>query len=127
MTKYLFRALAALTGTALTGCKDEPIELVGDASFYARGYIGKTMANGAPYNPAALTLACDDLPLGTVVYITYRSASGVERHAHATVTDRGPSAELRARGRIFDFSYALFRMLENPNRGTIRVIVRVVP
>lgn len=104
-----------------------PRELSGQASFYDRSYIGKTMANGQTYDPYAFTLACCDLPLGTVVYITYTSRSGNKRFAHATVTDRGPAEHLRAKGRLFDLSYGLFKHLENPAVGVINIHVAVLP
>ena len=104
-----------------------PRALSGQASFYDSSYIGKTMANGQTYNPYAFTLACNDLPLGTVVYINYTSRSGNKRFAHATVTDRGPAERLRARGRIFDLSYGLFKHLENPGMGVITINVEVLP
>jgi rare lipoprotein A len=104
-----------------------PTNLSGQASFYAKSYIGKTMANGQPYNPRAFTLACNDLPLGTLVYITYRNPrTGSVRNAHATVTDRGPAQYLRDEGRIFDLSYALFCHLEDPKYGIITVSAKVI-
>lgn len=126
MKNQLIRILSAIGAGFSLGAK-APTVLEGDASFYARSYIGKTMANGQPYDPDALTLACDDLPLGAVVYIEYVSSSGSKRNAHATVTDRGPAEHLRREGRIFDFSWTLFKHLENPNRGVIRVKVTVLP
>lgn len=114
------RQFLALLATIFPSFAPEPRVLTGTASYYAKSYTGKLMANGQPYNPAALTLACNDLPLGTTVYITYVSASDRERHAHATVTDR-----MRPNGRHrFDFSWALFRLLENPRPGFIKVTVQ---
>jgi rare lipoprotein A len=104
----------------------EPEVLKGTASFYHKSYAGKLMANGQPYNPRAFTLACNDLPLGTVVYITYDNGRGMVRNAHATVTDRGPAERLREKGRIFDLSYSLFCYLEDPKYGLIQVTVKVV-
>lgn len=100
--------------------------LVGDASFYADYYVGRPMANGQPYNPHAFTLACNDLPLGTTVYITYTDRRGNKRNAHATVTDRGPAEYLREKGRIFDLSKALFQHLERPGVGVIKIRVQAL-
>jgi len=125
MKKKMFTFLAGLFSTA--AATTPPLVLTGKASFYAKTYIGKTMANGQPYNPRAFTLACDDLPIGTCVYISYRMANGTMRNAHATVTDRGPAQRLRQQGRIFDLSYSLFCFLEDPAKGLIDIRVQVQP
>jgi rare lipoprotein A len=121
MKKKFLSLLAALG--IISPARPAPHDLVGIASFYGREYVGRTMANGQPYNPRAFTLACYSLPLGTVVYITYRSPSGWVRHAHATVTDRGPNVP----GRMFDLSYSLFCFLENPRKGLITISAQVMP
>ena len=126
MKKNMIKILSLIAAGLGFGAKS-PTVLEGEASYYAKHYIGKPMANGQPYNPDAFTLACNDLPLGTVVYIEYVSAAGSRRTAHATVTDRGPAERLREKGRIFDLSWALFRHLENPNRGLIQIRVEVLP
>lgn len=125
MKKKFLTFLSGMFGIAAAATP--PVTLTGKASFYAKHYIGKTMANGQPYNPRAFTLACNDLPLGTCVYISYTMANGTVRNAHATVTDRGPAEYLRQQGRIFDLSYSLFCFLEDPRKGLINVRVQVCP
>jgi rare lipoprotein A len=120
----------------LTSCMPtQPI--TGTASYYAMSYIGKPMANGDLYHPDNYTMACWDLPLGTIVRVTYRSRGGSVRSVIVTVTDRGPAKHLlvdkpatderaAVRGRQFDLSWAAFRTLENHKVGLIPVTVEVL-
>jgi rare lipoprotein A len=72
---------------------------VGKASFYARKFAHRKMANGKPMNPRAHIAASKTLPLGTV-------AKGTNLHTGqstvVTIEDRGP----HVRGRIVDLSPA---------------------
>lgn len=70
---------------------------VGVASYYARHFAGRRMANGERFDPHSDTIAHPSLPLGTRVRIT-NLANG--RSVHATVRDRGPFR----RGRVLDVS-----------------------
>ena len=54
-------------------------------SWYGERYRGKSMANGDPFNPDALTVAHRVLPFGTKVRFQHGPNVVV-----ATVTDRGP-------------------------------------
>lgn len=114
MIRRLLTAIGVLAASAKSA---QPRVLSGDASFYAKSYVGKTMANGHPYNARAFTIACDDIPLGKTVYVTYKTPAGNTRSCHATVTDRGPAEWLRKQGRIFDLSWAVFNHLESPRVG----------
>lgn len=126
--KRLFYTLVALVGgtRSTEAATTVPRELVGDASYYARHYIGRKMANGRPYNPADFTMASWDYPLGTLVQLTYVSSGGQKRSVVVEVTDRGPAKDLVAKGRIFDLSWTAFRQLENPKKGVIRVTAKIV-
>jgi len=127
MKKKVKTILALFAGLLTCGAASKSTTLSGTASFYGKEYIGRLMANGQPYNPRAFTLACNNVPLGTVLYVEYRRADGIVRSAHATVTDRGPAERLRQQGRIFDLSYALFCHLADPRHGVIPITARIVP
>jgi rare lipoprotein A len=72
---------------------------VGKASFYARRFAGRKMANGKPMNPHHNNAASKSLPLGTTARVT-NLATG--RSAVVTIQDRGPYVP----GRIVDLSPA---------------------
>jgi rare lipoprotein A len=72
---------------------------VGKASFYARRFAGRKMANGRPMNPRHNNAASKSLPLGTTARVT-NLATG--RSAIVTIQDRGPYVP----GRIVDLSPA---------------------
>ncbi len=88
------------------------------ASYYARSYVGKPMANGKPYDDRKLTIACWDYPLGTKLRVEHEGKSVV-----VTVTDRGPAKRLLRQGRKYDLSFAAFKALANPSKGIIHVTV----
>lgn len=100
-----------------------PAPSVSSASYYHPNYKGRQMANGQPYDPAALTCATWDHPLGAELRLDYVSRRGARRSVRVTVTDRGPHERLVAQGRRFDLSLAAFRVLENPRAGVIEVTV----
>lgn len=118
--KHLILSLVA-SASSLFGRQPPVIVIEAEASFYARDYLGKRMANGQPYNPHRYTVATWDFPLGSVVRVEYVSRNGITRSVLCEVTDRGPAKHLAAKGRRFDLSYAAFRVLENPKHGVIRV------
>jgi rare lipoprotein A len=120
MKNLLKNILMAVSATLSLSGK-EPVALTGDASFYAREYVGKRMANGQPYNAYLLTMATYAFPLGSIVELTYISKGGTKRSVVCEVTDRGPSKALRDKGRLFDLSHTAFRILENPKVGVIHV------
>lgn len=93
---------------------------IGEASWYGEGYRGKTMANGQPFDPDALTCAAWRWALGTRLKVT-EPRSG--RAVIVEVTDRGPAAWT---GCILDLSSAAFRRLAHPDLGKIRVIIEPV-
>ena len=106
-----FGALAPLSAEAAASC--------GTASFYGGhgdGFAWRTMANGQPMNPSALTTAHPSLPLGSRVLVR-NSVNG--KSVKVTVTDRGPFYG----GRIIDLSYGAFGRIANPEQGLARVCV----
>ncbi len=91
---------------------------VGHASYYARHFTGRRMANGQRFDPASETVAHRTLPFGTVVRVTNLDNG---RTATARVLDRGPWI----RGRIVDVSPRIARDLDMIRAGIARV--EVVP
>jgi rare lipoprotein A len=74
-------------------------ERVGKASYYARKFAGRKMANGKRMNPRRDIAASKTLPLGTTAKVTNLETG---RSAVVTIEDRGPYV----RGRIVDLSPA---------------------
>ena len=70
---------------------------IGKASFYARMFFGRTMADGTPMNPHEDNAASRTLPLGTKALVTNLENG---RCAIVTIQDRGPYVK----GRIVDLS-----------------------
>jgi rare lipoprotein A len=70
---------------------------VGKASFYARKFTGRKMADGTPMDPRDDNAASKTLPLGTTARVTNLETG---RSARVTIQDRGPYV----RGRIIDLS-----------------------
>ncbi|MBR0680005.1 septal ring lytic transglycosylase RlpA family protein [Roseomonas eburnea] len=91
---------------------------VGTASYYARHFNGRRMANGSRFDPSSDTIAHRTLPFGTVVRVT-NLHNGLS--ATGTVTDRGPWT----RGRIVDLSPRIARDIDMIRSGVARV--EVVP
>jgi len=86
-------------------------------SWYGEKYRGRLMANGKPFNPAAMTVAHKSLPFGTRVRFQLGPRSII-----ATVTDRGPFVA----GREFDLSSGAFAQLAQVEAGLIRPKWRIV-
>jgi hypothetical protein len=75
------------------------------------------MANGQPFDPAALTVACNSYSFGTRLLI---HCVPTGREVVVEVTDRlGPAAI--AKGRELDLSEAAFIALANPDWGVVEV------
>jgi rare lipoprotein A len=76
----------------------------GDASFYAKKFTGREMADGSKMDPHGDNAASKTLPLGTTARVT-NSATG--ESAVVTIEDRGPYVE----GRIVDLSPSTARKI----------------
>lgn len=68
---------------------------VGKASFYARRFAGRKMADGTPMKPGGDNAASKTLPLGTVAKVTNLETG---QSTAVTIQDRGPYVS----GRIID-------------------------
>lgn len=93
----------------------------GIASWYGFGHQGRLMANNRPFDCRKLTAASWFYPLGTKVIVRHK-----KREVVVSISDRGPSKDLVARGRIIDLSLAAFKQLDNPKLGLIAVTVEEV-
>lgn len=90
----------------------------GKASFYARKFFGKTMADGTPMNPQSNVAASKTLPLGTKATVK-NLRNG--KSAVVEIKDRGPYVI----GRIVDLSPQTAKKLDMEKDGVVPV--EVVP
>jgi rare lipoprotein A len=77
---------------------------IGKASFYARMFAGRKMADGTPMRPTGDNAASRTLPLGTTAKVTNLHTG---KTAVVTIRDRGPYVA----GRIVDLSPATARQI----------------
>jgi rare lipoprotein A len=90
---------------------------VGKASFYAKEFVGKKMADGTPMQPEGNNAASKTLPLGTTAMVTNLRTG---RTAIVTIRDRGPYVK----GRIVDLSPSTARKIGlEPKQGVAKVEV----
>jgi rare lipoprotein A len=90
---------------------------VGKASFYAKQFAGKPMANGAPMDPQGNNAASRTLPLGTTAKVTNVETG---KTALVTIQDRGPYVD----GRLVDLSPATAQQIGiTPRQGIAKVVV----
>ena len=91
----------------------------GRASYYARGFTHRRMADGRPMNPNSNIVASKTLPLGTTATVTNLQNG---RTATVKVEDRGPFA----RGRVVDLSPKVARELDIRTEGVAPVVVKPI-
>lgn len=91
----------------------------GKASYYARKFQGRDMANGEPYRRGKMTAAHRTLPLGTKVKVTNVRTN---RSVKVEITDRGPFVK----GRIVDLSEKAAKRLDFIKAGVVPVEVKVI-
>jgi len=90
---------------------------VGKASFYAKRFFGKTMANGQPMDPQGDNAASRTLPLGTTAKVTNVETG---RTAVVSIQDRGPYVD----GRLVDLSPGTADKIGlTPRKGVTKVVV----
>ena len=98
---------ADLSGRARTGI----------ASFYAKMFFGRKMADGTPMDPEGSNAASRTLPLGTKARVTNLKTG---ESTVVTIQDRGPYVK----GRIVDLSPATARQIGiTPQMGLAKVEV----
>jgi rare lipoprotein A len=89
----------------------------GYASFYGGhgdGFAWRTMANGRPMDPNAMTTAHPSLPMGTKIRVT-NPANG--KSVNLVISDRGPYHG----GRILDLSSGAFSRIASLGQGVAKV------
>jgi rare lipoprotein A len=91
----------------------------GKASFYAKSFAGKKMADGTPMDPNANIAASRTLPLGTKVQVTNLKNG---RSAVVEIRDRGPYVD----GRIVDLSPKVAKKLKMVDAGVAPVVVEPI-
>ena len=89
---------------------------MGTASFYAKQFAGRPMADGAPMDPGGDNAASKTLPLGTVAKVTNLETG---KSAVVTIQDRGPYVP----GRIVDLSPATARQIGISQRKGVALVV----
>ena len=89
---------------------------MGYASYYARKFIGRLMADGTPMKPESDNAASLTLPLGSKALVTNLKNG---RTAVVTIRDRGPFVK----GRIIDVSPSTANVLGMVNTGVAQVSV----
>lgn len=112
------RASAPTEDRTLKVVPDATVE--GEASWVSDKLAGRPMANGEPYDPAALTAANRSLPLGCWVRVTRLDGPRAGASVQLRITDRGPFGKRR---RILDVSRAAAKQLDllRAGRGWVRL------
>lgn len=117
MIKRLLVSLtAAISGLAFTPEVGLARNCNQVASYYGAAFAGKTMANGKPFNPNAMTAAHRSLPFGTRLRVTDATTG---KSVVVTITDRGPFIS----GRTIDLSRAAFAHISPLSKGITRVCI----
>jgi len=98
---------------------DSGRKVVGKASFYARDFDGKKMANGRRFNPATDVAASKTLPIGTTAKVIDLDNG---KSATVTVEDRGPYVG----GRTLDVSPKVAETLRMKKSGIADVMVKPI-
>ncbi len=81
---------------------------------YGDGFAWRTMANGRPMNPDAMTTAHPSLPMGTKIRVV-NPANG--KSVNLVISDRGPYHG----GRILDLSSGAFSRIASLGQGVAKV------
>lgn len=92
---------------------------VGEASYYADKFAGRTTANGETFDPSEMTAAHPSLPFDTRVRVT-RVEGG--ESVTVRINDRGPYAD----NRIIDLSEAAAQEIGMIHEGVVEVRIEVL-
>jgi rare lipoprotein A len=106
---------AATTASRRANIPQLPRRQVGKASFYARKFAGRKMADGTPMRPQGDNAASKTLPLGTKARVTNLETG---QSAAVTIRDRGP----HVRGRIIDLSPSTAERIGVTRRKGVAVV-----
>jgi rare lipoprotein A len=91
----------------------------GRASYYAKRFAHRKMADGRPMNPNSNVAASKTLPLGTVAKVTNLNSGKTET---VNIQDRGPYVG----GRIVDLSPKVAEKLDLKEKGVVPVEVKPI-
>jgi rare lipoprotein A len=91
----------------------------GEASYYAKKFSGRKMADGTKMNPESNIAASTTLPLGTKAEVVNLENG---KKAQVEIRDRGPYIE----GRIVDLTPKVARELDITEQGVASVEVRPI-
>jgi rare lipoprotein A len=116
-------ALALTPVIVATIAAGQPAVQQGLASFYGKGFHGKTTSSGERFDQNKLTAAHPTYPEGTVLKVTNLEN---ERSVRVRVTDRGPAKWVRREGVIIDLSRAAAKRLAFAHDGRAMVRVEVI-
>lgn len=105
--------------TATTGIDRSGRTQAGKASYYARSFDGRTMADGNSFKQSGNSAASKTLPIGTTAKVT-NVATG--KSAIVTVQDRGP----HVRGRVLDVSHSVAEQIGLTHKGVESVVVKPI-
>jgi len=92
---------------------------VGEASYYADKFAGRTTANGETFDPSEMTAAHPSLPFGTHVRVTHMQTG---ESVTVRINDRGPYAD----DRIIDLSEAAAKKIGMIQEGVVEVRLEVL-
>ena len=95
----------------------------GLASYYGRGFDGRTTASGVKFDMNAMVAAHPTYPFGTVVRVTNLTN---QRAVEVRILDRGPAQGPRAAGVVIDLSYGAAQALGFIQDGRTRVRLEVL-
>ena len=90
------------------------------ASFYGKGFHGRTTASGEVFNRWAMTAASNSHKMGTKLKVTNK-ANG--KSIVVKVNDRGNFTKY---GRVLDLSRGAFSKIANINQGIAKVSIKVI-
>ena len=95
----------------------------GLASYYGRGFDGRTTASGVRFDMNAMVAAHPSYPFGTVVRVTNLAN---QRAVEVRILDRGPAQAPRAAGVVIGLSYGAAQALGFIQAGRTRVRLEVL-
>jgi rare lipoprotein A len=95
------------------------ITILGFASWYGPGFVGKTTASGTIFTGKELTAAHKTLPFGTCVEVVNLSN---DKSVVVTIDDRGPFIK----NRIIDLSHAAACEIDLDKSGVAKVSIKTV-
>ena len=90
------------------------------ASWYGKGFHGRTTASGEVFNKWAMTAASNSHKMGTILEVTNRANS---KKIRVQVNDTGGFAKY---GRTLDLSRGAFAKIANINQGIAKVSIKVI-